>query len=154
APGGATRRRERKAPATMRMARSIAMRPARGDHSWHLPRMSSWVPGTKNDTPECRPRCQAPRTTPPGLAPADAGDQRAEALVRGLLQERVAAGLEQHAGIGPGPLQQLPIARQPGVPEVAAAALQLAEQVAFAAHVEVDLGQVEAARVLRERLQA
>ena len=38
--------------------------------------------------------------------------------------------------------------------EVAAAALQLAQQVPLAAHVEVDLGQVEAARVLDQRLQA
>ena len=62
--------------------------------------------------------------------------------------------LEQLAGVGAGLLQQIAVARQPRVPEVAAAALQLAQQVALAAHVEVDLGQVEAARVLDQRLQA
>ena len=51
-------------------------------------------------------------------------------------------------------LQQVPICAEPGEPEIGQARLTRAEQLALAAELEVDLGELEAVRRLGQRGEA
>src|SRR4029077_15393149 len=87
--------------------------------------------------------------------PPDPLDELAEALP-GCTREHWVEGSRplEEPGIGTRAGDQAPVARKAGVAQVAGTRLAQARELALTAHAQVELGEIEAARVLAERLQA